>query len=54
MSGAWTGTILDLAPRANIPLTDDTYVVYAGVDTLLTARRYPVLAAKVEELENGK
>jgi len=38
---------------ANIPVTDPTYLVYAGVDTLLTARLYPILKAKVDELNLG-
>ena len=38
---------------ANIPLHDETYQVYAGVDVLLTARLYPILRAKVDELGLG-
>ncbi len=35
---------------AQIPLWDDDYVIYAGVDAVLTYRLYTVLAAKVTEL----
>ncbi|MFI0262062.1 DNA polymerase [Streptomyces sp. NPDC017056] len=35
---------------ANIPLTHPTYLLYAGLDVILTARLYPVLRRELERL----